>query len=330
MAPPNPVEEKTMALRALALVLVVTLLPAGAFAQARWPAKQIRYVVPFPPAGATDILARIVADKISQSLGVSVIVENHPGAAGNVGTEMVVKSAPDGYTVMQATVANAISETLYSDLRFSFARDIAPVAMIATVPNVMVVNPSVPARTVQEFIELARSKPGQLNYASSGSGTSIHMSAELFKLMAGVDMLHVPYKGSGPALADLLGGRVAVMFDNLPASMAHIKSGKLRALAVTTPARTPSLDVPTISESVPGYEAMGWFGMVAPRALPREIVARLNAEVNAAVALPDVRSKLIDQGADPSTRTPEQFGAFIQSEIGKWSKVVKASGAKPD
>jgi tripartite-type tricarboxylate transporter receptor subunit TctC len=311
------------------VVFALILLCGSAFAQS-WPSRPIRYVVPFPPAGSTDILARIIADKISGPLGQPVVVENRPGAAGNVGTEMVAKSAPDGYTLLQGTAAQPISETLYTKLSFSFEHDLAPVAMIALVPNVMVVNPSVPAKTVKEFIALAKSKPGQINFASSGSGTSIHMSAEMFKMMTGVDIVHVPYKGSGPALTDLMGGQVSVMWDNLPSSMPFIKSGKLRALAVTTTTRFPALpDVPTMQEAgVPGYDAAGWFGILMPKAAPKEIIGRLNGEVNKALALPDVKEKLALQGAVPTPMTPDELGAFIHSEVVKWAKVVKASGAK--
>lgn len=320
-----------MVARTVLAALALALSCGDALAQA-WPSKPIRYIVPFPPAGATDILARIVADKISPTLGQPVVVENRPGAAGNVGTEMVVKAPADGYTILQATVAQSISETLYTNLAFSFGQDLAPVALIARVPNVMIVHPSVPANTVQEFIALAKSKPGQINFASSGSGTSIHMSAELFKMLTGVNMVHIPYRGSGPALADLLGGQVSVMFDNLTSSIGHIRSGKLRALAITTATRYPALpDLPTMQEAgVAGYEASAWFGIVAPKATPKEIVNRLNSEVNKALALPDVKEKLLQQGAIAAPGSPEQFGAFIQSEIAKWARVVKASGAKVD
>jgi tripartite-type tricarboxylate transporter receptor subunit TctC len=312
------------------VVLAALLCVSGGAAAQAWPAKPIRYIVPFPPAGATDILARIVADKITGPLGQPVVVENRPGAAGNVGTEMVVKATADGYTILQATVAQSISETLYAKLSFSFERDLAPVALIALVPNVMIVHPDVPAKTVQEFIALAKSNPGKINFASSGSGTSIHMSAEMFKMMTGVDIVHVPYKGSGPALADLLGGQVSVMFDNLTSSIGYIKAGRLRALAVTTSKRYPELpEIPTIAESgVAGYEASAWFGIVAPRAIPKEIVGRINAEVNRAIALADMKEKLLQQGAEATPLTPEQFGAFIHNEVVKWAKVVKASGAK--
>jgi len=312
-----------------ATTLAAALVSGSALAQA-WPSKPIRYVVPFPPAGATDITARIIADKIAGPLGQPVVVENRPGAAGNVGSGEVAKSAPDGYTLLQCTVAQSISATLYAKLNYDLEKDLTPVAMIALVPNVMEVNPAVRARSVAEFIALAKSKPGKINFASAGGGTSIHMSAEMFMMMTGVKMVHVPYKGSGPALADLIGGQVDVMFDNLTSSIGFIKSGKLRALAVTTATRYPELpDVPTMQEAgVPGYEATAWFGMLAPKGTPRNVVARINAEVNKALAQPDTKEKLARQGAVASAWTPEQFGAFIHNEIAKWGKVVKASGAK--
>ncbi len=305
--------------------------PFAASAQA-WPSKPVRYIVPFPPAGATDILARWVAEKLTPALGQQVVVENRAGAAGAVGTEVVAKSTPDGHTILMATVAQAIGETLYTKLPFSFARDLAPVALIARVPNVMVVHPSVPAKTVKEFVALARSRPGQINYASSGSGTSIHMSAELFKMLTGTDMVHITYKGSAQALTDLVGGQVSVMFDNLPPSMPHIKSGRLRAIAITTASRYPGLpDLPTVAESgVPGYEASAWFGVVAPGGTPKEIVGRLNTEVNRAVNAADMIDRFAQQGATPAPGTPEDFGAHISAEIAKWAKVVKASGARVD
>jgi tripartite-type tricarboxylate transporter receptor subunit TctC len=318
-----------MRARVAVVFLTAALASSGALAQS-WPSKPIRYLVPFPPAGATDITARIIADKIAGPLGQPVVVENRPGAAGNVGSELVARAAPDGYTLLQCTVAQSISQTLYAKLNYDLEKDLAPVAMIALVPNVMEVNPSVPAKSVAEFIALARSKPGKINFASSGSGTSIHMSAEMFMMLTGVKMLHVPYKGSGPALADLLGGQVDVMFDNLTSSIGYIKSGKLRALAVTTSTRYPELpDVPTMQEAgVAGYEATAWFGMLAPKGTPKNIVTRINSEVNKALAQPDVKEKLAQQGAVASAWTPEQFGDFIHNEIAKWGKVVKASGAK--
>lgn len=312
-----------------AILVLLCLAPPVALAQA-WPSKPIRYVVPFPPAGATDILARLLTEKLNPALKQSVIVDNRAGAAGAVGTELVAKSPPDGYTILMATVAQSISETLYAKQPFSFARDFVPVALVARVPNVMEVHPSMPVKTVKEFIALAKSKPGQINYASSGSGTSIHMSAELFKMMTGVNILHVPYKGSAPALIGLLSGEVSVMFDNLTPSMAHIRSGRLRPIAITTATRYPGLpDLPTVAESgVPGYEASSWFGVVVPAGTPREIVMRLNTELNRALNLPDMRERFAEQGAIPAPGTPEDFAVWIRSEIAKWAKVVKASGAK--
>ncbi|HEY7674631.1 MAG TPA: tripartite tricarboxylate transporter substrate binding protein [Burkholderiales bacterium] len=318
-----------MSARIAFLAAALCVISGSAAAQA-WPSKPVHYVVPFPPAGATDITARIMADKIGGPLGQPVIVENRPGAAGNVGTEYVARATPDGYTILQLTVAQSISQTLYKKLNYHLERDLAPVAMVALVPNVMEVNPSVPAKSVAEFIALAKSKPGKINFASSGSGTSIHMSAEMFMMLTGVKMLHVPYKGSGPALADLIGGQVDVMFDNLTSSIGFIRSGKLRALAITSATRYPELpNLPTMQEAgVPGYEATAWFGIVAPKGVPRDMVMRLNGEVNKALAQPDVREKLAQQGAVATPMTPEQFGAFIHNEVVKWGKVVQASGAK--
>ncbi len=318
-----------MVIRIAFAFLVASLAAAAAQAQT-WPSKPVRYIVPFPPAGATDILARIVADKISGPLGQSVVVENRAGAAGNVGSEFVAKSAPDGYTILQLTVAQSISQTLYAKLNYDLEKDLVPVAMIALVPNVMVVNPSVPAQSVAEFIALAKSKADQMNFASSGSGTSIHMSAEMFMMLTGVRMVHIPYKGSGQSLPAVIAGEVPVIFDNLTSAIPHIKSGRLRALAVTTVERYPGLpDVPTMQEAgVPGYEATAWFGIMAPKGAPRDVVMRINSEVNKALAQADVKEKLALQGALARAWTPEEFGSFIHNEIVKWAKVVKASGAK--
>jgi tripartite-type tricarboxylate transporter receptor subunit TctC len=319
--------------RSFALLAALLVCTPPALAQkADWPVKPVRYIVPFPPAGATDILARFVAEKVSPMLGQPVVVENRAGAAGAVGTEHVAKSAPDGYTILMATAAQSISETLYTKQPFSFARDLAPVAQVARVPNVMVVHPSLPVKNVKDFIALAKSRPGQINFASSGAGTTLHMSGEMFKLMTGVDIVHVPYKGSAPALTDLIAGHVSVMWDNLPAAMPHIKSGRLRPVAITTAARHAGMpELPTVAESgVPGFEASAWFGVVAPAAVPKDVIARLNAAINRAVGLPDMRERFEQQGAIPVTATPEEFGAFIRAEIAKWAKVVKASGAKVD
>ena len=318
-----------MLARIVFAAVILCFLSGNAAAQA-WPLKPVRYVVPFPPAGATDITARIIADKLSGPLGQPVVVENRAGAAGNVGTALVAKSAPDGYTILQLTVAQSISTTLYAKLDYDLERDLTPAAMVALVPNVMIVHPSVPAKSVAEFIALAKARSGKINFASSGSGTSIHMSAEMFKMLTGVNIVHIPYKGSGPALADLIGGQVDVMFDNLTSSIGHIRGGKLRPLAITSATRYPELpDLPTMQEAgVPGYEATAWFGIVAPKGTPRNIIMRINSEVNKALAQADVKEKLGQQGALARAWTPEQFGDFIHNEIVKWAKVVKASGAK--
>jgi tripartite-type tricarboxylate transporter receptor subunit TctC len=317
--------------RAVPLV-VLAVIAATAGAQV-YPTKPIRLVVPFPPGGTTDILAREVGQRLSLSLGQSVVVDNRPGAAGNIGSELVAKSAPDGYTLLMATVGtHAINPSLYAKLPYDHVKDFAPVILVASVPNVLEVTPSLPVYSVADLIKLAKEKPGQINFASSGSGTSIHLSGELFKTMAGVDMTHVPYKGSAPALADLIGGQVQVMFDNLPSSLPQIKAGKLRAIAVTSAERAPALpNVPTIAESgLPGFEATSWFGLVAPAGTPPAIVVRINTDVNQWLQSSEAKEKLLAQGAVAAGGTPEQFAAYIHAETEKWARVVKASGARVD
>ena len=321
-------------LRFAALVLALgTLAVSTAFAQsaANWPSKTIRIVVPFSAAGTTDILARSVATEMQKAWGQSVVVENRPGAGGNLGSDVVAKAAPDGYTLLVGAVSpQAINVTLYPNMPYDVMRDFAHITLIAAVPNVLEVHPSVPVKTVRELIALAKSKPGQLTYASSGSGTSIHLSAELFKTMAGVDMLHIPYKGSAPAITDLVGGQVNLMFDNLPSSIAQIKAGKLRPIAVTTLKRSPALpDIPTIAESgLPGYDASSWFGMHAPAGTPRDIISKIHAVVTRSLQTPQMIERLSTQGAQPVGNTPEEFTEFLRAEIAKWAKVVKASGAR--
>ncbi len=296
---------------------------------ADYPNRPVKWVVPYPPAGTTDVLARIVAQWLTERTGQPFVVENKAGAGNNIGTESVVTAPPDGYTMLLVNPANGINATLYKNLNFNVLRDIAPVAGIVRTPNVMVVTANFPARNVAEFIAYCKANPGKVNMASSGSGTSVHLSGELFKSMTGCDMVHVPYKGAGPALTDLIGGQVQVMFDNLPSSAGHIKSGRLRALAVTSAEREPSLpQVPTVAETVPGYEATAWFGVGMPKNTPREAVERVNAEVNRALADPKMREKLAELGGKPIAGTPEDFGRTMAAETAKWEKVVIASGAK--
>jgi tripartite-type tricarboxylate transporter receptor subunit TctC len=308
------------------LCLAATTPLAGAV---DYPTRPVRWVVPYPPAGTTDVLARIVAQWLSDKMGQSFYVENRAGAGNNMGTEFVLNAPADGYTMLLVNPANGINATLYKNLSFNFVRDVAPVAGIVRTPNVMVITPSLPVKNVAEFIAYCKANPGKINMASSGSGTSVHLSGELFKSMTGCDMTHVPYKGAGPALIDLMSGHVDVMFDNLPSSVPHIKSGKVRALAVTSAEREPSMpQLPTIGETVPGYEATAWFGIGMPKATPREIVDKVNAEVNRALADPKMRERLAELGGKPIPGTPEDFGKIIVNETAKWEKVVISSGAK--
>jgi tripartite-type tricarboxylate transporter receptor subunit TctC len=315
-------------------LIALSLLGLAAVAQQAlaadpYPTRPIKWIVPYPPAGTTDVLARIIAQWLSEKLGQSVIVENKPGAGNNLGTEAALTAPPDGYTMLLVNPAHGINATLYKNLNFNFIRDVAPVAGLIRTPNVMEVTPSLPVKTVAEFIAYCKANPGKINMASSGSGTSVHLSGELFKSMTGCDMLHVPYKGAGPALVDLMGGQVHVLFDNLPSSIGHIKNGKLRALAVTSQEREPSLaGVPTVGETVPGYEATAWFGVGMPKNTPREIIDRINAEVNRALADPKMRERLAELGGKPIGGTPEDFGKVIAAETAKWEKVVISSGAK--
>ena len=296
-----------------------------------YPTKPVRWIVGYPAGGSTDILARLIGQWLSARLGQQFIIENKPGAGNNIGTEQVVRAAPDGYTILLVNPANAINATLYEKLSFNFVRDIAPVAGVIRVPNVMEINPSVPAKTVSEFIAYAKANPGKINMASSGSGTSVHMSGELFKMMTSLAMQHVPYRGSAPMLTDLLAGQVQVTFDNMPSSIEHIRAGKLRALAVTTAMRSEALpDVPIVADFVPGYEASAWFGLGAPKGTPPEIIELLNKEVNAAIADPNIRARLADMGGMMINGTPAEFGKIIVEETEKWAKVVKFSGAKAE
>jgi tripartite-type tricarboxylate transporter receptor subunit TctC len=295
-----------------------------------YPTRLVRIIVGYPPGGPSDIVARLIAQSLSERLNQSFIIENRPGAAGNVGTEAVVRAAPDGYTLLLVGAPHAINATVYDNLNFNFIRDIAPVVSLIGVPLVMEVNPSVPARTVPEFIAFAKGNPEKLNMASPGVGTPQHVSGELFKMMAGVDLFHVPYRGSAPALTDLLSGQVQVMFDTTPASIGYIRAGRIRPLAVTTASRSDALpDIPAISEFVPGYEASSWYGIGVPKNTPTEIVGILNKEINAALADSKMKVRVADLGGTMLPGSPADFSSLIFNETEKWAKVVKISGAKP-
>jgi tripartite-type tricarboxylate transporter receptor subunit TctC len=296
-----------------------------------YPTRPVRWVVGYPAGGTTDILARLIGQYLSEKLGQQFIVENKPGAGNNIATEAVINSPPDGYTLLFVNPANGINTSLYKKLSFNFPRDIAPIAGIARVPNVMEVNPNVPAKTVAEFIAYAKANPNKVNLASSGNGTSVHLSGELFMAMTGVKLTHVPYRGSAPALTDMIAGQVQVLFDNLPSSIEHVRAGKLRALAVTTEKRSEALpDVPTVAETVPGYEASAWFGMGAPKGTPPEVIAVLNKTINEALADPNIKARLAEMGGIPMGGTPADFGKIIVDETEKWRKVVEFAGASVD
>ena len=295
-----------------------------------YPTRPVHIVVFFPPGGVGDILARLVGQWLSERLAQPFVIENRPGAGGNIGTEAVVRASPDGYTLLWATSPNAINATFYEKLNYNFIRDIMPVVATIRVPNVMVVTPSLPVRTVPEFIAYAKANPGKLNMASGGNGVPSHVAGELFKMMAGVDMVHVPYRGSAPALTDLLGGQVQVMFDAMPSSIDHIRAGKLRPLAVTTATRSEVLpDVPPVGDFLPGFEASTWFGVGVPKNTAVEIVAKLNKEINAALADPNVKTRIANLGGMVLAGSPDDFGKLIAEETEKWAKVIKFAGIKP-
>jgi tripartite-type tricarboxylate transporter receptor subunit TctC len=315
---------------AAAAALPALALPHIARAQT-YPARPVRIVVGFAAGGPTDIAARLVGQWLSEHLGQQFIVENRPGATGNIGAEVVVNAPPDGYTLLQLATNNAINATLYDKLPFNFLRDIAPVAGIMRVPNIMEVSPSVPATTIPQFIALARANPGKLNFASGGNGTSQHVSGELFAMLTGTKLTHVPYRGSGPALTDLIGGHLDLMFDAATSSMSYIRAGKLRPLGVTTAKRMDVLpDVPAIGEFVPGYEASGWHGVGAPARTPPDIIDRLNREINAALADAKFQARIAELGGYVLAGSPADFGRLLVAETEKWEKVVKFAGAKPE
>ncbi len=315
------------------LIALAASVGAGAVYAQPYPSKSIRYVVPYAPGGSTDIVARVLALKLSEALGQQVVVDNRPGAGGSIGADIVAKSPPDGYTMVTAvTGIMAINQFLYRKLPFDPEKDFAPVTQIGSLPLILVVHPSLPAKSVREFIAIAKSKPGQLNYGSSGVGTATHMTTELFKTMAGVDLVHIPYKGSGQVMGDVIGGQLALIFDQIVSSLPHVQGGKLRMLGITSAKRFPSLpDLPTIAESgVPGYESISWAGVAVPAGTPKEIVARLHAEIVKVLAMPDIRERFLRDGIETVGSTPEQFAEHIRRERIKWAKVVRDSGAKAD
>ena len=320
-----------LAAAALLPVLLVQLVPAAQAQTAVWPTKPVKIVVTFPPGGAPDTLARLLADKWSQSLGQPVTVDNKPGAGGNIGADFVAKSAADGTTLVIGTVGtHAINQSLYTTMPYNNVRDFTPVTFLASTPNMLVVNNSVPAKNVKELIELAKKQP--LTFGSSGSGTSIHLSGELFNTLAGVKMQHIPYKGRAQAVPDLLGGRITMIFDNMPSALPLVKAGEIRAIAVTSATRSAAApNVPTLAESgLPQFEATSWFALLGPAGMPRDVQLRINAETAKVLALPDVKEKLATLGLDPAPGTPEALAALIQAETAKWARVVKESGAKAD
>ncbi|PPE66225.1 tripartite tricarboxylate transporter substrate binding protein [Caldimonas caldifontis] len=326
---PSLSKRPTLKLLAGAALLAVS---GGLFAQANYPTKPVRVVVGFAAGGTTDVIARLVAQKLSESMGQQFIIENRAGAGSNLGAQAVARADADGYTLYASSVANTINMSLFAKPGYDFANGMDAVALFAKVPNLLVVHPSVPVKNVQEYIAYAKANPGKVTFASSGNGSSIHLSGELFKQMTGVDMTHVPYRGSAPAISDLIGGQVQSMFDNMPSALPHVQGGKLRALAVTSAQRSAAApDVPTLAEAgVPGYDVQSWFGLNAPKGTPKAIVDKLNAEVNKALALPDVQKRLAELGAVASPMSPAAYDKFIKAEVAKWAPVVKASGATVD
>ncbi len=312
------------------VVLVLVFAIAGP-ALAQYPAKSVRIVVPYPPGGTTDILARLMAAKLTDSLGQAFVVENRPGASGAIGSQAVAKSAADGYTLLMGTAStHGVNSALAKSLPYDAIKDFSPITVVGGTPNVILAHPELPAKNLAELLALARSKPGKLNFGSTSLGGTPHMSAELLKMMTGVDIVHVPYKGAGPMLADLLGAQIQIGFDNLPSSMGHIRSGKVRAIAVTTTKRWPGApDIPTVAESgVPGYEVSGWFGLLAPAGTPRQAIDTVYRAVSAQLRQPEVQKQMLELGAEPGGNPPEDFARQIGAEIEKWKKVVAATGVK--
>lgn len=317
--------------RLIAFVLC-SLLVAAAGAQDAYPSRPVRFILPFPPGGGTDILGRVIAERLSTSLGQPVVTENRGGAGGNVGAEAAAHSAPDGYTIVLVAPSLAISPSLYSKLNYDPVKDLAPISLVATVPNVMITNPSVEAKNLQEFIALARSKPGQMNFGSGGAGTSNHLAGELFNIVTGAKLVHVPYKGVNLAMQGVLAGEIQLVFIGIPAALPHIKAGKLRALALVAPQRSPALpDVPTVAEAgLKDFDVTTWYGVMVPAGTPRPIVTRLNGELVKIMQAPEVKERLAGMATDPLTSTPEEFAAYLRQEIAKWGDVVRKANLKAD
>lgn len=315
--------------RAMALAL---LLASSVSLAQTYPSKPIRWIIPFPPGGAMDAMARTLAPKMSERLGQPVVTENRPGAGGNIGSEAAAKSAPDGHTILIVSVGHAVNPSLYAGMTFDPVKDFAAVTLLAVVPNVLVVNPSVGAGSIAELVALAKAQPGRLTYASAGNGTSIHLAGVLFASLAGLDLLHIPYKGSGPAVTDLLGGQVSMMFESITSARPHIASGKLRALAVTTARRSQALpDVPTVAEAgIRGYEVSPWFSVFVPARTPKPVVARLHAEITGALRSPDVRERFASLGAEPIGSSPEELATHLKSETARWAGIIRDRGIKAD
>jgi tripartite-type tricarboxylate transporter receptor subunit TctC len=308
----------------LAVIGLSAAASMGSASAQDYPTRPVKWVVGYPPGGATDIIARLLGQRLSERLGQQFVIENKPGAGNNIATESVINAEPDGYTLLFVNPASYINATLYANLKFNVIRDIAPIAAFNRVPNVMTVNNNVPAKTVAEFIAYVKANPGKVNLASSGNGTSVHLSGEMFMAMSGVKMQHVPYRGAAPAITDLLGGQVQLIFDNMPSILQHVRAGSVRALAVTGTARSPLLpDVPVLADTIPGYEASALFGMGAPKNTPKAVIEKLNKEINAVLAEPAIKARLLDLGGEPLIGTPEAFGAMIVAETDKWKKVIE-------
>ena len=311
-----------------AIACAANVAGGSAMAQNGYPSKPIRLIVPAAPGGGTDYTARAIGQKLSESLGQTVIIDNRAGAAGNIGVEITAKSSPDGYTLVMPITSFPVNPHLYSSLPFDTVKDFAPIVLAASAPLLLVVNPSVPAKSVSELIAVAKSRPGQLNYANSGNGTTAHLAGELFKKMAGVNLVSVPYKGGGPAVIDLIAGQVQVYFSTIPAALAQVQGGRLRGIAVTSPKRVNLIpDVPTVAESgLPGFEVVGWFGIFAPAATPKPIVARLNKEINAVLRMPEMQKRFAAEGLIPGGGTSDELGAFLRAELAKWGVLIKEAG----